>query len=111
MPVDLRPEGAALAQAKTFPLVKEAAFEAIRMVMHQGHELKQHQTDGPITIYCLAGHLTFSARDRTHDLKPGQWVFLLGGEPHSLVAVEDSSLLLTILFPQSPAERASAGSI
>ncbi len=81
--------------------MKETAFEAIRMVMHKGHELKEHQTDGPITIYCIEGRLTFSARDRTHELKPGQWVFLLSREPHSLVAIEDSSLLLTILFPPS----------
>ncbi|MDZ4817511.1 MAG: cupin domain-containing protein [Planctomycetota bacterium] len=110
IPVDLQPEGESLAAAKTFPLVKETAFEAIRMVIHKGHELKQHQTEGPITIYCIEGRLTFTARDQTHELKPGRWLFLLGGEPHSLVAIEDSSLLLTILFPGSQALREAAGS-
>jgi hypothetical protein len=29
----------------------------------------------------------------------------LGSEPHSLRAIEDSSILLTILFPRSSSER------
>lgn len=101
-PVNLRPEDS-LAEAKTFPLVKESAFEAIRLVMRKGHELKEHETAGPITLYCIEGRLSFTAREETHELKAGQWLYLLRAEPHSLVALEDSSLLLTILFPQSPA--------
>jgi hypothetical protein len=31
-------------------------------------------------------------------LAPGQWIYLDGGEKHAVVGVEDSSLLLTILF-------------
>ena len=100
MPVNLRPE-ASLAEATTFPLVKEAAFEAIRMVIRKDHEMSEHQVEGAITIYCLDGRITFTARGKTHDLRAGHWLFLLGNEPHSLRAIEDSSLLLTILFPQA----------
>jgi quercetin dioxygenase-like cupin family protein len=99
MPVDLRPEGESLAAAKTFPLVKETMFEAIRMVLHKDREMADHQVEGRITIYCLDGQIAFTARGQTHKLKAGQWLFLLGDEPHSLRAIEDSSLLLTILFP------------
>ena len=100
MPVDLRPEGASLSTAKTFPLVKETMFEAIRMVLHKDREIAGHQVAGPITIYCLDGQIAFTARGQTHELKAGQWLFLLGDEPHSLRAIEDSSFLLTILFPR-----------
>jgi quercetin dioxygenase-like cupin family protein len=31
-------------------------------------------------------------------LNAGEWVYLDGGEPHSVKGIEDSSLLLTILF-------------
>ena len=75
------------------------------MVIHKGHEMGDHQVEGPITIYCLDGQIAFTARGQTHDLKPGQWLFLLGDEPHSLRAIEDSSFLLTILFPSSSKER------
>ena len=101
MPVDLRPERASLSTAKTFPLVKETMFEAIRMVLRKDHEMADHQVEGPMTIYCLDGQIAFTARGQTHELKAGHWLFLLGDEPHSLRAIEDSSFLLTILFPRS----------
>ena len=104
MPVDLRPIGESLSEATTAPLVKEETFEAIRMVIHKGHELAGHQVEGAITIYCLDGRVAFTARGQNHDLKPGHWLFLPGNEPHSLVAIDDSSLLLTILFVRSPEE-------
>ena len=51
---------------------------------------------GQITIYCLDGRIAFTTGGKTHDLKAGHWLFLLGNEPHSLVAVEDASVLLTM---------------
>jgi quercetin dioxygenase-like cupin family protein len=111
MPVDLRPEGASLSTAKTFPLVKERMFEAIRMVLHKDREIAGHQVEGPITIYCLDGQIAFTARGQTHELKAGQWLFLLGNEPHSLRAIEDSSFLLTILFPRPNKERQAAATL
>lgn len=104
-PVDLRPVGESLAEATTVPLVKEETFEAIRMVVRKGHEIPDHQVGGAITIYCLDGRIAFTARGQTHDLKAGHWLFLLGNEPHTLLGIEDSSLLLTILFPRSSQER------
>ena len=104
-PIDLRPEGTSFAMATTFPLVKEEAFEAIRMVLRKDHEMAGHQVEGPITIYCLDGQIAFTARGQTHDLRAGHWLFLLGNEPHSLRAIEDSSILLTILFPRSSSQR------
>jgi quercetin dioxygenase-like cupin family protein len=105
MPVNLRPEGASLSEATTFPLVKEETFEAIRMVIRKGHEMSGHQVEGAITIYCLDGRIAFTARGETHDLRAGYWLFLLGNERHSLRGIEDSSFLLTILFPNARAER------
>ena len=99
IPVDLRPAGGSLSEAKSAALVKDESFEAIRMVIPKGHELSRHQTEGAITIYCLDGRIAFTAGEKTHDLKAGHWLFLLGNEPHSLVGIEDSSMLLTIIFP------------
>lgn len=104
MPFDLRPEDGSLSEAKTFPLVKEETFEAIRMVIHKDHEMAGHLIEGAITIYCLDGRIAFTARGQTHDLRAGHWLFLQGNEPHSLRAIEDSAFLLTILFPRSREE-------
>jgi quercetin dioxygenase-like cupin family protein len=111
MPVDLRPEGASLSAATTFPLVKDAMFEAIRVVLRKDREITGHQVKGPITIYCLDGQIAFTARGQTHELKAGQWLFLLGDEPHSLRAIEDSSFLLTILFPRPNKERQAEATV
>ena len=97
--------------ATTFPLVKEDAFEAIRMVLRKDHEMAGHQVEWPITIYCLDGQIAFTARGQTHDLRAGHWLFLLGNEPHSLRAIEDSSFLLTILFHRSSSERRSPSDV
>jgi quercetin dioxygenase-like cupin family protein len=103
-PVDLQPERASSVAAVTFALVKEDAFEAIRMALRKDHEMAGHQVDGPITIHCLDGQIAFTARGQTHDLRAGHWLFLLGNEPHSLRAIEDSTFLLTILFPRSSSD-------
>ena len=76
-----------------------------RSVVRKGQEIPEHQVEGAITIYCLDGRIAFTARGQTHDLKAGHWLFLLGKEPHSLLGIEDSSLLLTILFPKSSQKR------
>lgn len=100
-PFDLQHLEESLAEATTVALVKETTFEAIRMVVRKGHEIPEHQVDGAITIYCLSGRIAFTARGQTHELKAGQWLFLLGDEPHAILGIEDSSLLLTIVFPVS----------
>ena len=105
MPFDLRPEGECLSEAKTFPLVKQETFEAIRMVIRKDHEMSGHQVEGAITIYCLDGRIAFTSGGQTRDLRAGHWLYLMGNEPHSLRGIEDSSFLLTILFARSSEER------
>ena len=52
---------------------------------------------GQITLFCLEGQAVLRA-GRDIALRAGQWVYLDRGEPHSLEAIEDSALLLTIMF-------------
>lgn len=99
-PVNLRPEGESLSEARTAALVKNDDFEAIRLVVPKGHEMRSHQVKGAITVYCIDGRISFHDGDKTHDLKAGHWLFLPGGAPHSLSGIEDSSVLLTIMFPR-----------
>ena len=84
MPVDLRPDGESFSEAQSAALVKNEIFESIRMVIPKGHEMSRHQVEGAITIYCLDGRIAFTTGGKTHDLKAGHWLFLLGNEPHSL---------------------------
>ncbi len=84
---------------QTSALVKNQEFEAIRMVIPTGHEVcHHHSVAGPLTLYCLEGQIAFTADDDTHPVRAGQWLFLPGGVPHTIVGVEDSLILLTIMF-------------
>lgn len=99
IPVDLQPPAEVLSEAKTNALVKNDEFEAIRLVIPQGHEVcRNHQVEGPITIYCLKGQIALTADGEKRAVSEGQWLFLPGGVPHTISGVEDSLVLLTIMF-------------
>jgi len=99
MPVDLRPLSDALAATETTALVKNEVFEAIRLVLRKGQEVcHDHEVDGMITLYCIEGRVALTASGATHDLAAGHWVYLMRHDPHTLRAIEDSSVLLTVMF-------------
>lgn len=88
-------------EARTTALVKDNAFEAVRLVLPKGHEVcHDRQVEGPITVHCLRGQAALTVDGTTHDLPAGYWVYLPGRDPHSLRGIEDSLVLLTIIFPQ-----------
>ena len=95
--VDLRPLGDALETSKTFAIVKTEQFEAVRLVMPAGTTIPQHQVEGRISLHCLEGKAILEHEENA-ELRPGDWVYLERNVPHSVRAVEDSSLLLTIMF-------------
>jgi quercetin dioxygenase-like cupin family protein len=103
MPVNLRSAEESLSEARTTALVKNNTFEAIRLVLPQGSEVcHNHQVEGAITVQCLQGRAALTVGDSTHDLRAGHWLYLLANDPHTLRGIEDSLVLLTIIFPQRP---------
>lgn len=99
IPVDLQPSGESLTEATTSALVKTDQFEAIRLFIPKGHEVcRNHQVKGPITVQCLQGEVAFSVEGETHTLRAGHWLYLPGEVSHSMSGVEDSLILLTIMF-------------
>ncbi|MGC8640185.1 MAG: hypothetical protein ACP5XB_09960 [Isosphaeraceae bacterium] len=89
------------AAPRTSALVKNNWFEAIRLVLPKGHEVcHDQQMEGPIIVHCLKGRAALTTGGATHDLRAGQWVYLLGRDSHGLRAIEDSLVLLTVIFPQ-----------
>ncbi|MBJ6125542.1 cupin [Microvirga splendida] len=96
--VDLRPLGERLPGAKTTALAKTEAFEAIRLVVPAGRDIAPYEVAGPITLHCLEGRVVLELPDAGVELSAGQWIYLDGGVRHALKGLENSSLLLTILF-------------
>ncbi|MGE5547316.1 MAG: cupin [Solirubrobacterales bacterium] len=79
-------------------IVKTASFEAIRLVVKAGDRIAAHRVAGRITLHCLEGRVLLGLPETSMELGAGQWVYLDGGTEHSLRGIEDSSLLLTIMF-------------
>lgn len=96
--VDLRPLGDRLADARTTAIIKEDRFEAIRLVVQAGMQIPPHEVSGNITLYCIEGRVALGLEHATAELAAGEWIYLCGGEEHSVTGIEDSSLLLTIIF-------------
>jgi quercetin dioxygenase-like cupin family protein len=94
--VDLRPFGAKLCEAKTSALVKSDRFEAVRLVVPAGTIIPSHKVPGYVTLHCLEGRVALSPSGV--ELSTGDWLYLGRGAAHSVRGIEDSSLLLTILF-------------
>jgi len=95
--VDLQPPGPERARKGTAALTKTDRFEAVRLVVPAGKSIPEHAVSGQITLYCLEGQAILRA-GRAIALRAGQWVYLDRGEPHSLEAIGDCALLLTIMF-------------
>ena len=93
-----------LGSSTTTTLVKTNDLELIRLVLPAGKEIPMHHARGEITVQCLEGRITFTAQNRTQELTPGQLLYLVGGEPHALKAIEHSSVLVTLLLAQKPAK-------
>lgn len=98
--IDVRPLGPKLADAKTTALFKSMSMEVIRLVIPRGKEIPTHKTRGEITVQCLEGRIAFTAGGVTHELSAGRMLHLEGEQPHSVLGLEDSSLLVTIYLSQ-----------
>ena len=68
----------------------------MRLNIPAGTTVPAHQLSGYMTLYCLEGRVSLAPV--AAELGEGEWVYLDRGTSHGITAVEDSSLLLTIIF-------------
>jgi quercetin dioxygenase-like cupin family protein len=96
--IDIGPLGAALESQRTSALVKTDTLEVMRLVLPAGKTVPSHAVKGEITVQCLEGKVEFTAAGSSLTLTQGQLLYLAGGVPHALAAVEDASVLVTVLL-------------
>ena len=96
--IDIRPLGAKLRQTDSSTLVRADHLEVFRLVLPAGKAVADHKASGAITIQCLEGAVEFEAHGRTQMLRAGSMVYLSDAIPHAVKALEDSSLLVTVLL-------------
>lgn len=97
-PIDVRPLGPKLGEAVPTALIKSSHLEIIRLVLARGKTIPEHRLAGEATFQCLEGTVELHAHGKVEVLHAGDLVFLQAAEPYSLHAVEDCSVLHTILL-------------
>ena len=80
--------------AKT--LAKHGDIRIVLAVMKAGQELRQPHVDGTVLVQLLQGCVRSSVLDQVLELSPGYLLVLDPNLPHTLEALEDSVVLLTI---------------
>jgi quercetin dioxygenase-like cupin family protein len=96
--IDIRPLEAALAGTATRALYKSAHLEVFRMVLPAGKTMPPHQVAGEITVQCLEGSVEFKVAGIGQVMHQGSLLCLAGGQAHSLTAIDDCSILVTLLL-------------
>ena len=95
-PIDVSPLGERLGRQSTFAVFKAQDLEVMRLVLLAGKALPPHKVPGEITILCIEGRLEISTPAGKAVLAPGQLMLLSGGEVHGVVALAESSALVTV---------------
>lgn len=82
-------------------ITKTKGLELARLVINAGVDMHHSEfcsVKGASVFQCIEGHVTLKSITRSVSLKPGQLVFLEGGVEHSLIGIESSVVLLTIVL-------------
>ena len=96
--IDVRPLAGNLRQTSSSTLVRADHLEVFRLVLPAGKAAPDHKASGAITIQCMEGAVELDAHGRTQILRAGTMVYLSDAEPHEVRALEDASLLVTVLL-------------
>lgn len=102
--VDLAAAAAELRAEKHAPVsghrqiavVRHGPVTVIQFVFTQGGLLKEHRADGVVTIQVLSGRLKVVVEDEAREVGRDELMALAPGVPHSVTALEQTDMLLTV---------------
>ena len=112
----LQPLDGELAQAGSHALLKSAQLEVLRIVLPAGKTLPRHAVPGEITVQCLEGSAEFITDASRQQMQARDFLHLDGGVAHTITALQDCCLLVTICLlpaggsPGSPSSLRTARS-
>ena len=79
-------------------LYKPETMRIVLLALHQNAQLKTHTASGTISVQVLAGHIEFTANSKVVSLTAGHLLTLQKQIPHSVLALQDSFFLLTMVM-------------
>jgi quercetin dioxygenase-like cupin family protein len=106
---ELHGESAAGQTRSGITLAKHGGMTIVLTHLHAGGKLQEHAAPGAATVQVLDGHIRLDLEGKTLDVPSGRLAVFDSGVRHSVEALEDSTLLLTLVGPQrqAPADRAA----
>lgn len=81
-------------------VLKAEGARLVLFAFDTGEELSEHTAAMPVLLQVLDGALEIRADGQTVTLKPGGVIHLPTRMPHSVLALEPSRMLLTMLDPR-----------
>jgi len=82
-------------------LVKQGGMSLVLTHLHGGGRLQEHATPGAATVQVLDGHVRVQIEGESLDVPAGRLIAFNSGVRHSVEALEDSTLLLTLVAGNS----------
>ena len=82
----------------SYALVKTSDMEVIRMALKKGKVVSENSVSGEISVQCLTGSIEFKVGNQVRNLTHGDWLYLKKKQVYSYTVLEDTILLVTILF-------------
>ena len=80
-------------------LVKHADVRVVLIAVQRNARMPEHQTEGRVSVHVIAGHVQVHAAGRTFNLRAGSLLVLDPAIRHDVTAIEESTILLTIAWP------------
>ena len=78
-------------------LYNDDRLKAVAFGFAQGEELSEHTASMPAVLHFLQGEATVTLGDDTLEARPGTWVHMAKGLPHSIHATTPVVMLLLLL--------------
>jgi quercetin dioxygenase-like cupin family protein len=83
-------------------LIKDGPLRLVILGLKAGSTVREHEAAGPTSLHALSGQVKVASQARTDSLKAGDALVFGSSVPHSLEALEDSVVLVTIAWPTPP---------
>ena|SRR5665213_1535014 len=80
-------------------LVKKNDLRLVLIAMEPAAKMKEHHTDGTISVQVLKGCIRFRTQGKAYDLRVGNLLTLGASIKHEVESLEDSVFLLTVSWP------------
>ncbi len=77
-------------------LLKEPDLRVVLIALKAGAGIREHDASGPISVQTLSGRVVVEIGGDRRELGAGQLLMLEPGIEHSLEALDESAILLTI---------------